>query len=337
MADDGGGDGGGDKPNALPSLQNLNLANMRDNEHNTTVRDENNQLPEGFLCLDKHAIEKEIAERGISGPGCKSAIYLIRNAVQYDGLEKELKAMADFMENAVPVEIKQGKVMHRKQCTFGALYKGFGQSFTMDDSRLPSDVKAFVNRLFSGTIGLIAKNAAVIGVNTPERAKEIFTGVHCNFYRDGKANVPAHQDDEPDLDPTMPIFSYTFLTQANEKGDDVQPRKFKIYRNKAPWQPGVKSQKGDEVGSVFLGNGDLLVMVGEMQKYFWHEVPVTNNKIYNNTQRLNFTVRAFTMEAVQKAKALAAKAAKAAAEAEAAAAEAEAAAKAVAEVVPMED
>ena len=60
----------------------------------------------------------------------------------------------------------------------------------------------------------------------------------------------------------------------------------------------TKREKVDKVGSIWLGQGDLLIMAGDMQKYFFHEVPKTTHKMYANTQRINLTVRAFTPEAV---------------------------------------
>ena len=124
-----------------------------------------------------------------------------------------------------------------------------------------------------------------------------FTGVHCNWYADGKAGVQPHQDDEPQLVKGAPIFSYTFLKNADGcVGTDPMPREFRIY-NAEPLGNG-KRKRGDKVGSVWLGQGDLLIMCGEMQTYFFHEVPKTNNQKYGNTQRVNMTVRAFTPEAV---------------------------------------
>jgi hypothetical protein len=112
--------------------------------------------------------------------------------------------------------------------------------------------------------------------------------------------VPAHQDNEKDLDQTKPIFSYTFLKEK-VAGKKVVSRQFNVY-NKDPKQ----RQKGEPpiqpVARVLLGHGDLVIMSGRMQTYFWHEVPKGNEKTFANTQRINFTVRAFTAEAVANAK-----------------------------------
>ena len=123
-----------------------------------------------------------------------------------------------------------------------------------------------------------------------------FTGVHCNWYADGTAGVQAHQDDEKQLIKGAPIFSYTFLRNADSlTAAKPMPREFRIY-NAKPAGNG-KRIRGGKVGSIWLGQGDLLIMAGDMQTYFFHEVPKTNHKMYSKTQRINMTVRAFTPEA----------------------------------------
>jgi len=343
MADDGGG-GGASQPNALPSLQNLNLSDLQ-KEHSKTV-DKLQAKEKGFYCLDMHALKNAMAQGQVPpmhGEGCESAIYLIPGALNYPDSEPLMQEMVAFMSDTtlVPVSMSKpwNKPIARRQCTFGAHYKNFGTSFELTDQRVPQ----LVHRVYGDTVGLIANNPAVAGINPDEdvserleAVKEVFTGVHCNFYDGGAAYVPAHQDNEPDLDRTKPIFSYTFLKEK-VAGRKVVSRQFNIY-NQDPKQ----RQKGEPpiqpVARVLLGHGDLLIMAGRMQTYFWHEVPKAGEKTFANTQRINFTVRAFTPEAVENAKRAAQfreEAARRVKEAdEEAASKAEAAAKAVAEVVP---
>ena len=80
----------------------------------------------------------------------------------------------------------------------------------------------------------------------------------------------------------MPIFSFTFLN------GDRQPRPFSIYH--PPKTPGNKPEK---VADVVLGDGDLLIMQGSMQRWFLHGVESTTAKRFQNARRLNLTVRAF--------------------------------------------
>ena len=302
MADDG------DKPNALPSLQNLSLLELQ--EDNSKTVDKLQTKEKGFYCLDMHALKDAMAQGQVStmhGQGCESAIYLIPGALNYPDSEPLMQEMVAFMSDTalVPVSMSKpwNKPIARRQCTFGAHYKNFGTSFELTDQRVPQ----LVHRVYGDTVGLIANNPAVAGIDPDEdvstrleAVKEVFTGVHCNFYDGGAAYVPAHQDDEKDLDLTKPIFSYTFLKEK-VAGRKVVSRQFNIY-NQDPKQ----RQKGEPpiqpVARVLLGHGDLLVMAGRMQTYFWHEVPKAGEKTFANTQRINFTVRAFTPEAVENAK-----------------------------------
>jgi len=128
--------------------------------------------------------------------------------------------------------------------------------------------------------------AAQLGIPHPNE----YDSVHGNFYPDEGAGVAAHADDEPQLIPGAPIFSYTFL-----KGDDnTRAREFVIKRKAHP-TGGVENIDATTGGiKVRLESGDLLVMAGDMQADFTHELPKLAGQpegLY--APRLNFTVRRF--------------------------------------------
>ena len=277
---------------ALPSLAALDLSTLqrrdpkllKDNDPNSDL------IEDGVYCLDAVTWEAQHQKLPIPGDGCASRLILIRGALHFEGLRDMVDELADFMKDdeKVPKTVKQGSVVGRKECTFGANYKKYGEPIPL------ADAPALAKLVLEYTKAVAAANPNESG---GPGGPESFTGVHCNWYADGKAGVQPHQDDEPQLVKGAPIFSYTFLKNADGcAGTDPTPREFRIY-NAEPLD-GEKRKRGDKVGSIWLGQGDLLIMCGDMQTYFFHEVPKTSNKIYGNTQRINMTVRAFTPEAV---------------------------------------
>jgi len=284
-------------PSALPPLQALNLANLQ--HHNAAWLRDNDPyadlLQNGVYCLDK--LTWEATKGGMfSLSGCESRLILIRGALKFDGVDAKLDELADFMmdDDKVPKTMKQGNVVGRKECTFGADYKKYGVPIPLRDAPdLAKLVLDYTRKVAEDNPNQTAGPAGPVS----------FTGVHCNWYADGKAGVQPHQDDEKQLIKGAPIFSYTFIRNADgSTAANPMPREFRIY-NAEPLG-GDKRKRGEKVGSIWLGQGDLLIMAGDMQTYFFHEVPKTNNKIYSNTQRINMTVRAFTPDAVAAAELL---------------------------------
>lgn len=278
-------------PPALPSLHALDLGTLqrrdpkllKDNDPGSDL------LEDGVYCLDALTYEAANLKLPVPGDGCASRLILVRGALGFEGLATMVDELAEFMdaEANVPPTIKMGQVVGRKECTFGANYKKYGKSIPL------ADAPALAKLVLDYTKEVAAANPNQSG---GPGGSVSFTGVHCNWYANSKAGVPAHQDDEKDLIQGAPIFSYTFLRNASGwTGPDPMPREFRIY-NAKPLDNG-KRARGDKIGSVWLGQGDLLIMAGAMQTYFFHEVPKTTHKMYSNTQRINLTVRAFTPEA----------------------------------------
>lgn len=95
-----------------------------------------------------------------------------------------------------------------------------------------------------------------------------------NFYMDGGHYIGKHSDDETQLVPGSPIFSASF----------GQERKFRI-RSRAT---------GEIVQDIAMLHGTYIVMCGDMQKEFLHEVPkVGGGKGVALGPRVNVTFRVF--------------------------------------------
>jgi alkylated DNA repair dioxygenase AlkB len=86
-----------------------------------------------------------------------------------------------------------------------------------------------------------------------------------NLYRHGQDSMGWHADDEPEMGNIVGSVSLG------------QTRKFRIRHN--------TSRRTQDF---FLGHGSLLIMAGQMQKYWQHEVPKTK-KLVN--PRINLTYR----------------------------------------------
>jgi alkylated DNA repair dioxygenase AlkB len=77
-----------------------------------------------------------------------------------------------------------------------------------------------------------------------------YNAVLCNLYRDGKGSVGLHADDEPEMGPVIASVSL---------GAE------RLFR--------LKRKDGTVVFSEKLPSGSLLIMAGDTQKNFRHEVP----------------------------------------------------------------
>lgn len=94
-----------------------------------------------------------------------------------------------------------------------------------------------------------------------------FNSVLLNYYRSGRDGVAWHSDDEPVLGENPIIASASF----------GYPRKFQI-----------RHKQTKELLEFELGNGDILLMDGQTQKYCEHQVPKTKKNV---DERINLTFR----------------------------------------------
>ena len=98
-----------------------------------------------------------------------------------------------------------------------------------------------------------------------------YQGLLINWYEDGNHYIGWHADNESIIVPNSPIYSFSF----------GQERIFAI-----------KSKSGQYNKEILMRNGSLIIMGGEMQKYYKHSVP----KISKNQcpgKRINLTFRLF--------------------------------------------
>ena len=95
-----------------------------------------------------------------------------------------------------------------------------------------------------------------------------FNSVLANYYRDGTDSVAWHSDDEPELGVNPIIASLSFGAS----------RRFSLRQRKQPTAP----------VHIDLDGGSLLVMAGETQQYWHHQVPKTRKPVAG---RINLTFR----------------------------------------------
>jgi alkylated DNA repair dioxygenase AlkB len=96
-----------------------------------------------------------------------------------------------------------------------------------------------------------------------------------NWYQDGQHTIGKHSDDERQLVPGSPIYSFSY----------GQQRDFKIASK-------PKSPHQIETITLSLPGNSLLMMGGEMQKWYTHEVPKRALSRCPG-RRINVTVRHF--------------------------------------------
>lgn len=100
--------------------------------------------------------------------------------------------------------------------------------------------------------------------------KPILNSVLLNLYRNGNDSVDWHSDNEQGLGPANDNVIITSITFGDT-------RNF-VLRNK----------KTRQKISMDLGNGDVIIMGGQTQKFWEHKVPKTSQKV---GKRLNLTFR----------------------------------------------
>jgi alkylated DNA repair dioxygenase AlkB len=99
-----------------------------------------------------------------------------------------------------------------------------------------------------------------------ELTKDTYQGVLLNYYPDGLAGMGWHADNERELVPNAPIASVSFGAT----------RRFDL------------RHKDGEKFSINLEDGSILIMAGELQQYWKHQVPV-QRKV--KEPRINLTFR----------------------------------------------
>ncbi|WP_310482183.1 alpha-ketoglutarate-dependent dioxygenase AlkB [Chamaesiphon sp. VAR_48_metabat_403] len=99
-----------------------------------------------------------------------------------------------------------------------------------------------------------------------------FNGVLLNYYRDGNDSVSWHADDEPKLAENPVIGSVSF----------GGTRKFSL-KHKNPDHPNHK-----QFINIDLTHGSLLLMTGECQSFWLHQIAKTKKKV---DPRINLTFR----------------------------------------------
>lgn len=105
-----------------------------------------------------------------------------------------------------------------------------------------------------------------IKTQVEELTKDSYQGVLLNYYPDGLAGMGWHADDEHDLVPNSAIASVSFGAT----------RRFDL------------RHRDGETHSINLEDGSVLMMAGELQQYWKHQVPV-QRKI--KEPRINLTFR----------------------------------------------
>ena len=296
------------QPPPQPALPNLSQL-AHGHAGAIVEKDPDGRVVDGIYCLDALRDQK-VAFFSRHGPlepslfTCDSALVLLRHAIPVDavaGAEYESmheRCFAYLRDDALVPPTRNpynaNSMLLRKQVTFRARdavdYNFSGQSV----QNAPLDeAPELVRRVLDYTKRLIAFNREAYG-KWADVDPDTYNAVHCNLYATPAAGVKAHQDDEAQLIAGAPIFSYTFLASKDGSGA-VQPREFEI---STPYmrQVGGKNPRlvhdFMRVAGVTLGDGDLLVMQGNVQSEWYHRI-VPGSKLHANTERVNMTVRAF--------------------------------------------
>ena len=297
------------QPQQAPFLPLPNLSQLAHRDVGTIVeRDPHGRVEDGIYCLDALRDQKSPDEpdQGSLEPSlftCDSALVLLRHAVPVDAVGAEYESMharcfAYMRDDALVPPTRNmfnaNSFLLRKQITFRARnavdYNFSGQSVT---NAALDEAPDLVCRVLDYTKRLIVANRTQYA-KWADVDPDTYNAVHCNLYATPAAGVAAHQDNESQLSVGAPIFSYTFLASKDGSGL-VQPREFEIA---TPYmrQVGGKNPRlvrdFKRVAGVTLGDGDLLVMQGDVQSEWFHRIVPGSNKRHANTERVNMTVRA---------------------------------------------
>ena len=171
--------------------------------------------------------------------------------------------------SAVPNPRDPTTNIRRRQGTYGASYTFGGQSSPC-----------------LGDLDTAPELVRLCHADAQRRADKdavMYTGVHVNWYADGKAGLGVHQDTETASLVGHKIFSYSFLVRDDGDGDAY--RYFVVSRDK---------KQEEKVACLPTRHGDLVIMEGaRFQTDLWHGVPTTARKDTQYVRRINVTVRAW--------------------------------------------
>jgi alkylated DNA repair dioxygenase AlkB len=195
----------------------------------------------------------------ISSPKAKSGLTVIENGeyLFYPDFFTKLESETYLQKLKTDIEWKQESMnMYGKQVAFPRLTAWYG-----DNDRPYS---------FSG-ITLAPKNWTKELLKIKEKieaiSKVVFNSVLLNRYRNGNDSISWHTDAEKELGRNPIIASVNFGAT----------RKFQLRH--------IKTKEKLEIE---LTNGSLLIMQGELQHYWQHQVPKTSQKV---NERINLTFR----------------------------------------------
>jgi alkylated DNA repair dioxygenase AlkB len=143
--------------------------------------------------------------------------------------------------------------------------------------------------IYSGTETVGDPNFPEIVKRCLEISKEMYpefswNGALVNWYPDGKSYIGAHSDDEKDLVENAPILSFSF--------GGVRTFRLKYKKNKKNNSNKSENKKIIEKIDFLTENKSLIVMGGNCQKEYKHEIPKTSKKV---SPRINVTVRSFKL------------------------------------------
>lgn len=118
-----------------------------------------------------------------------------------------------------------------------------------------------------------------------DNPKGKYSSALVNWYQDGAHYIGAHSDDETQLVKSSPIYSYSFGQTRTFKITSKRDKGIPTLHTKIPAKERYKLE-------LDLTDGQVLIMGGEFQKYYHHEVPKRSiNKI--KERRINITFRMF--------------------------------------------
>mmetsp|Transcript_34304 Transcript_34304/g.86275 ORF Transcript_34304/g.86275 Transcript_34304/m.86275 type:complete len:270 (+) Transcript_34304:474-1283(+) len=154
--------------------------------------------------------------------------------------------------------------LRRRQATYGSSYT-FG---AQGSEKIGSDDR----KSWPSAVCAAVKDAHTRS-SMPPRFRLV---AHVNWYPSGEAILAPHYDKIDMFVAGAPIFSYTLIRNSPPRGFQIYSRASQhiIYRE------------------FLLGDGDLLVMGGNMQSHYLHGVKASKPaSLFKNSRRINITVR----------------------------------------------
>jgi alkylated DNA repair dioxygenase AlkB len=246
----------------------------------------------------------------------KPSFIYVKSAVRVE--PQDVATFANFMIHNVastPNPMNPSTNILRKQATFQpTTFKNYafsGQTMQTVGGDPLDWARTTGSTILTTVLEDAQTRAEASGIN-----KQLYNVVHANYYPDGKAGVALHKDDEDHIVAGMPIFSYTFLVGHKNARTFVIARapilaEQESQRSDYDRKKAERAQKASISGAptkldkskfkpvpiilyrIPLGDGDLVIMQGEMQKHYTHGLPAENRKEFANAPRINLTVRAF--------------------------------------------